>query len=622
MKKLYFVSFISLLLLTVTGCHGKNNVNTAATTDAGAMPAVGADWGDWVPGYSGDDGNETDGNSVDNLYECGSPLCEPGSACKTGFCYKHGEYENNASEDVFYCNDPKGCNCGSRNAVCPKGAVCIIESDPDLSAVSYRCHKVDADINNASEVLEAIAYDAIYEPEPNNVIFHEEYFSKDDVLKRKNYILYMMNGVDYNETSVICTDPGCDCRGEPLKPGYLCVERHVVFDRADSEKDSWEYSEYGVCPKPYKTKCKYGDFCGHCDIAEDVAEQVCFNEKGCACGDGVIPKGDVCKDGHAQCSSTHSRPGCSCGDKVLEPGYGCYSSRFICQADETCDCHGTNIHRGDICEKDRIICGANARTPGCLCGEKTLRDGYRCFQKSQTCDCEGEDCKCACGNAQIARNAVCRDDDTPLVVNAYKHEDAERGDILICGNDRVSLMPHRDLFNGLYYMNIDDPEDQEIMCKCGTAMSYPGEDYACAFKGSTVGSGCEWTMVSTLAGWQCQRFEGCQCGASKCDPGDICDIDQDGTKSCKKFLTFEGECGAHTLPPTTIGNGGYACYDPYPPKKAPGWYCNKTEGCECGNIKCEYLQSCQTPGNCGEKLEQSDVEYLEKPVIDREEGDV
>ena len=610
MHKIQFVAVIMGILISMTGCHKKDAGKTV--TDSGMGDACVAPVSDSTNADLCACVSEFVCPREEEIVICdnedGCDGCEIGEYRRDGLCVSHQEPGDGGSGiDKFICDKPEGCNCGTRNALCPYGNFCIIErEDPDWSgAISFKCVKPDLRSD-----------DSIFDE-----LFNEQYFSLEDVKHRRNYYLYNKDGLEFEKTFVLCSEPCCDCGGKPLQKDYFCIEQHVVFDSADQTNGSWDYSEYGVCPKYYKSHDKdKAHQWGKCDIAEDIAEQVCFNPKGCACGKNLIAMGDVCKDGRSHCSATNSRPGCMCGNKPLEANYGCYHDSPICQA-ETCVCRGNEIDLGDICADDKIICGANSRTPGCICGDKPLREGYRCFNKEQLCDCKSDDCHCSCGQTQIDRNVVCRDDDTPLIKIPFKHEESvaegfRLGEILYCGDQAVPLRAKRDIFMNGTLLDINDPDDQKILCECGTGQSAPGDGYGCGFEAGTVGVGSEWTSVSELAGWQCQRFEGCSCGNETCMPGDMCQISPDGM-TCLEFNTFKGECGESVLPPALIHNERYQCYDPYKPVAATGWYCSKAEGCVCGESKCGYLQRCLSQGKCSEdKLPDSAVDYLESAVID------
>ena len=422
---------------------------------------------------------------------------------------------------------------------------------------------------------------------------------------------------------VVCSKTGCNCNGSPLNKDYYCIQQHVVF--ASGEKDSWN-----TCRAPYQPftyDMEYVDV--SCDISENIVEQVCFRSKGCTCGSTTIAKGDVCVNGQAQCSTLHSRPGCLCGDKTLEKGYGCYKGSLMCQS-QTCKCRDTDIHYGDICAEDKVICGMDSSTPGCICAGEALKKGYRCFEKKQLCDCtdpqdnEGTDeneCKCKCGKSEIAKDEECKNN-KPVPMPKAETIENENGDILLkCGNEMVNIGDGHIRYDNGNKIDIDRPEDRAYVCTCGTGKKAPGEGYGCAFSTTAIGPGSEWMRVNNLAGWMCLNMEGCKCGDSICYPDDLCL----GSDQCDEFNTFKLKdgrltCEGHDLPADVIMKG-YGCYyDDVKFLNASGWYCGKPEGCPCGEATCEQYQMCLEPGHCGEhKLNEQVQQNLEFLQIKRVE---
>ena len=537
-----------------------------------------------------------------NGCECGSQLCPSGFVCEHDLCIDKNNGDDGSYSESFYCDDSVGCPCAPNGSDCPNGAFCNRHyGNPDYKGEKrFVCEKVNGKLKNKADLFKFLkGYGLSGSDKLENIVFEYRY------LDDSHYYIDKLNGRAYKSLYVSCSNPGCDCDGTPLAKDYLCTRHTIVWDRADSDKDPWEYSGYyGVCTKHYSGN----NFDDSCVIADKVFEQMCFNPKGCACGTGKIPMGDVCKDKQAHCSTTNTRRDCICGnEKLKDTNYGCYLDKFVCQAD-TCSCRGNDIHLGDVCEKDRVVCGVNSRTTGCICGEKALRSGYRCFRKEQRCDCHKpgvDNCLCTCGNEYLRDEDVCLDNDTPLELvlpEELSHCDKKVGSSFKNGHPLTK-----------------DLEDIIFDCTCGSGIARPGEGYECVDERETIGLGSEWMTVPAHVGWQCRRFEGCACGSETCQPGDLCEKAKDGSNICKSYLTFNGVCENHKLPPSIIADG-YACYERYISSNIHGWYCNKQAGCACGDIKCEYLQSCLEPGVCSKnKLQQSEIEKLETPEIQREE---
>ena len=420
---------------------------------------------------------------------------------------------------------------------------------------------------------------------------------------------------------VVCSDPGCDCKGVPLEKDYLCVEQHVVF--AHSEND-----RYNICYWPYYNYAIDEIYLGHCDIADNVYEQICFNSKGCACGSGTIKLGDVCVDGHAHCSTLDTRNGCTCGTEKLGKGYGCYHDQLICQKD-TCKCHGKDIHLGDVCTKEGVVCGADSNTTGCLCGETPLKEGYRCLQKKQICACrslieENDDrdeddeetddndemdakstpCTCKCGDKVIERGVACNPTHPPIEIDKSK-----------CGNlgafyENVEE-PHIKYNGQIYEVHESIPEMTWLACTCGTGLEAPGEGYACAFEGDAKGAWDVHKQIAVYAGWICTKMEGCTCGENICDPGALCVTDKEGRRTCSEFNNIDRKC--KELPLDYAYDNGYKCY--YGNEYAEGWYCDDINGCACGDVTCEQYQMCLSPGYCSKNklTSESEQQQLNHP---------
>ena len=454
--------------------------------------------------------------------------------------------------------------------------------------------------------------------------------SDEEIKKSKNIIsldldfdaepgkIEIRNGKRYG-WPILCSEPGCDCVGEPLKEGYMCLEQ-----------------------------------------TPDIYEQVCFDDQGCKCGDDIIMVGDICVDGRAQCATWSDHLGCMCGDTELkDKDYRCYAGRLRCQS-RKCKCGNKIISNGDYCDNDQAVCGDGASSNGCLCGGMPLRKGYKCDGQIQRCDCkfvepkkvesrndddEEEDenanfemlrstCTCPCGTERIGYGFGCLKDNTPEKLP--KIEDLESDDLLklSCGDKELIIEKHDDMFKrvlsktGKYrderYIHYMHPEDSGLFCTCGTGKPIPGDHYGCGLVVyAEHGKGSEWSTRLTFKGYQCRSFDGCTCGEDTCMPGDICDISDNGSMKCQAFKTFDGTCGNHQLPPSLIYHGGYACYHKYRNANfAQGWYCQNQDGCVCGDIRCEYGHMCLTPGYCSKnKNVDLDASNLEFPKIEFSDED-
>ena len=561
---------------------------------------------------------------------CGSVVCPKEFVCRNDVCFRV-DTSDNGEEYSFYCNQAKGCSCGI--SVCPKGAFCHDVKYHDGTGWEVSCVKFDRQFKNESEAIQYMDSSEFFSS------FVYAFDEEDMEILKKKIVLYE----EHNDRGKIFrngklveqefhAEPGRVCGGKPLEKGYLCYESHVLFDRKDN-----------VTPWQTCDESPYINIDDQCVIADEVFEQICNDKKGCNCGTEKIVNGDICVDGHAQCSTKKPRPGCLCGDSKLEDGFVCYKGQQVCQGvmkkdsnedededtektvDTSCACNGQTIHLGDICLKDKVICGADAtETPGCLCGGKALREGYRCFLEKQLCACNGEDeeaCTCKCGEQDIQKDAECGKDDVPVIPKGAKiKENADGSYTLNCDGNEVRLKDPDcgSMHVGEYRLRLEDPEDQRLLCTCGTGKPVPGKGYGCGFTPGTVGYGSEFMQIAEPDGYQCQDFNGCKCGLETCNPGDICRVENGESPKCEKFLTFDGECAGHVLPATKVSAWGYGCYrDHEPAKPAEGWYCMNGDGCACGDVTCAQWQLCLTPGICSKnKLPENKHEFVMKPVIE------
>ena len=174
-------------------------------------------------------------------------------------------------------------------------------------------------------------------------------------------------------------------------------------------------------------------------------------------------------------------------------------------------------------------------------------------------------------------------------------------------------------------LDINKTLDRKLLCTCGTERPKPGTDYGCALNITTKGHGSEMTEVAELAGYQCLNYNGCPCGEMRCNPGELCDINTANSKLFCRALDDEQNtvCGGQDIRDifaiTYASIYDYGCYDDVDSlNNTPGWYCTKSEGCACGNTKCEQWQMCMKPGYCGKiKLDENEREDLRYPIIKR-----
>ena len=665
---LTIITFI-VCLSTCLGCH-KQKVNQSETSDDSAIPEAENRIETSDPNVdSPDDVNKDnpDANAQSRTQpegsQCGSLLCPKGFECEDENCEFYEIGDGGFSSVLLYCGQENGCECGS--GVCPKFGFCKAWGCGGCAHgdTNYECFTINTtDPTLRLRTLQEISSDFY----PHTGTEEEKY------LEKSNHNPEIWNGLPtvttlftghedgYSAADVICSDPGCDCGGKSLNEGYICNKYKVVLD---SYLTSWLM----ICDKPYKF---YGDIrMETCIYSDDVFEQVCNNETGCICGTGRISKGDVCVNGQAQCSTLNHRPGCLCGEQVIDKEYACYQGMPICHAglknsilltdrDKTCSCNGKEIHLGDLCSKDQVICGVNARqTPGCMCGENPLRDGYRCLDNKQYCYClntfsKGDDendsvgdksCTCQCGKQRIDNGVICSDNNEPVkekpdVVSERKDNEwisdcGEGAYLLSCGKREVRILKFTpdELNRGAYGLDSQeeyylDPhnnsEDLNALCSCGTGYPAPGDGYGCAYKYACVGNcpECSCTSERKLAGYQCQKYEGCKCGKERCAPGDLCEKNANGLFACSEFMTFAGTCnGYQHIPIDKISEWGYGCYRHGDKKdtEAEGWYCMNENGCPCGKDRCEKMQMCESSGHCSQnKLPADKFINIEKPVID------
>ena len=537
--------------------------------------------------------------SNDEGCPCGKQLCVKGEFCSKDLCEIYWpEGDGQSEEHFFYCDKPQGCECGPRHQLCPNESVCYQNygnRDWSSRSTAFCYHAGKLKETERHQTLHDFSLSRV---SSKDIIFHENYYG----------------GTDYDDMKkqlhIVCSDPGCDCNGEPLKENYKCIEQRVVYSYGDSD-------EYGACDYPYQRFTHdshiYAD--GECQIGETILEQVCDNPKGCQCAGTIIRSGDTCVEGQARCSSLKPNPGCMCGSTKLKKGFGCLRDHPICLSDE-CACSKTKIHRGDQCTENNIICGEYSTTANCMCNDKLLRDGYLCYRGEQYCASES----CKCGDVEIGYYDECGPDDKQkqVLCDEYYDDSCEENAIPISLGCLDSLP---DLMYGTAILNYAHTLDRKYMCTCGTGMPTPGKDYGCALREGTKGNGSEWTSVGFLEGYQCLNYEGCPCGDSRCKPGDLCEKRADGALACREFgspkTVCEGQNLASLFKLTNQTYLDYSCYD-YDSselKSAPGWYCTNPDGCACGNTRCEQWQMCLTPGYCS-KFKYK-LQHLSQPLIER-----
>ncbi|MBQ1924610.1 MAG: hypothetical protein II180_00660, partial [Proteobacteria bacterium] len=310
-----------------------------------------------------------------------------------------------------------------------------------------------------------------------------------------------------------------------------------------------------------------------------------------------------------------------------------------------CKCHGKDIHLGDVCTKEGVVCGADSNTTGCLCGETPLKEGYRCLQKEQICACgsqieerddsdeeeideeeigeeeideedektvdsdetdtKGTPCTCQCGDKVIESGVACDPAHPPIEIDKSK-----------CGNLGAfyeNVEEKHIKYNGqIYKVDESIPEMAWLACTCGTGLEAPGEGYVCAFKSDVKGYADVHMDIVVYAGWICTKMEGCACGENICDPGALCVTDKDGGKSCSEFNNIDRTC--KELSEAYAYENGYKCY--YNESEyAKGWYCDDVEGCACGEVTCEQYQMCLAPGYCSKNklTSESEQQMLNRP---------
>lgn len=515
------------------------------------------------------------------------------------------EGDGESEKRAFYCDKPNGCECGSPKRICPQNGFCRIEYGIEswTSRSTVLCVRAD----------ESHKWNLSDEDFPkDNIVFSEMHFG--DVSEHKNYY-----DLKIPNRFVVCSEIGCDCNGMPLKEDYICLEQRIVH--SSGEKDP-----YGACEYPYQVFThdfyEYADD-GKCQIGKNIIEQICDNPKGCTCGDLTIRRGDTCVDKQPHCSTLNPNPGCICGSTKLQNGYGCYHDNPIC-LEEACLCHNKEIHRGDLCTKENVICGEYSETTDCLCGKNSLRKGYRCYQGAQYCASDS----CTCGKETIARHDECGDDDAVIVLNCddlYSKEACKKGEMSLSLGCEEYFQYISEIISETSILDINKTLDRKLLCTCGTERPKPGTDYGCALNITTKGHGSEMTEVAELAGYQCLNYNGCPCGEMRCNPGELCDINTANSKLFCRALDDEQNtvCGGQDIRDifaiTYASIYDYGCYDDVDSlNNTPGWYCTKSEGCACGNTKCEQWQMCMKPGYCGKiKLDENEHEALRYPIIKR-----
>ncbi len=589
--------------------------------------------------------------SQNNGCKCGSQLCPEGFECSNDVCvFQHEEYEYDPPRtdltEVFYCDRPEGCICGSKRSLCPNGAFCKHLSD-DVGAIainSYECFTSDDVAIDTAAGGKAIydfwkknqnesasrAFWGDKKMQNEKIIFDEIYYPYSDLKEKRDYKLFIQDGKKVDQY-VVCSQPGCTCGATKLDEHYLCLKQSIDVAKKKN------YGTYCTCDLPFSDSDNNPFGCEKCKIRMDATEPVCNDPRGCKCGSETINMGQACIEEKPQCVSLTQQSSCLCGDKPLESGYGCYHKNPICLS-KSCMCYGIKISYGDVCASSGVVyCGEYSNTPGCYCGKIEIEKDYRCLNNEQICDCKedensAENCTCKCGNTSIRHGEVCGNDDKPAMHKVTKNADGSR--TLKCGSktlrfpveDDDAYCQHKDdgtLCSSMYdqhrhELSIDRYIDQEVLCTCGTETPIPGKDYGCAFKEDMVGHDSEWEYGSYLVGYQCLNYDGCKCGTKTCKPGDLCQKRRDGSHYCESFNTFDGSCANHQLPANKVAAWGYGCYAPDHFTQAPGWYCKKAEGCPCGDVSCEQWQMCLAPGYCGKtKLDAKgqSVVNQNKPLI-------
>ncbi len=556
---------------------------------------------------------------------CGQGRCKDEFKCIHGECILYDRDKDTIGGESerkgFYCKDPNGCICGTTER-CPKGSFCLIKNEywhGSLGDTFAYC-------GNDDEVLPLSEIDVDFDDTDDTIDYAHILFYE------KNSRLEIRNGKRIG-AFIVCSQPGCDCNGTPLEEGYYCVKQHLVFDRDDPNVGIVDPSE---CDSAYV----FSDESKECEISDDIIEPVCLTERGCKCGSSVIQKGDICVHGKAHCSTLNPRKGCLCGSQMIDEGYGCLRGQPVCyphvsydsEVDEdntlSCKCHDKDIHRGDICTKDGVICAPNSTTTGCLCGRQALRDGYRCFDKKQICQRD----TCQCGETDIQEGDICGDDNKPIVFAKTETKRDESGDTLLKCDDTylniadTSVEDARGIFTGVNWLKF--PEAIDYLCTCGTYKPIPGKGYGCLVQTTVIGEPPETLYSSYIDGYNCLNLAGCDCGKSKCFPILCMDYSSDRKGCCDSERTLECTdnkytCGEHRLSCDIVVHG-YGCYkadledESQKPSQKNGWYCKQDGGCPCGKTTCEQYQKCEAPGKCStEKLSDSERLDLKSVSIKR-----
>ncbi len=244
----------------------------------------------------------------------------------------------------------------------------------------------------------------------------------------------------------------------------------------------------------------YGEDCDDGNIASgDGCSDTCADEDGGAdCGNGILERGEDCDDG-----GTDSGDGCDsscqveggCGDGVLDPG-------------EECD--DDNTASGDGCTFNcrlEYVCG----------------DGVCDAQNGETCvKCPG-DCCPFCGDGVLDIWSAGEDDPPP-----YADEECDDGNN-VSGDGCNSGC-----------------EDEDGLPTCGNGILETGEecDDGNTSNGDACSSTCTWEFVCGDQVCDVANGETCrlcmsdccpQCGDGIISPGDSCDGNDLGCKTCEDF---------------------------------------------------------------------------------------
>lgn len=139
------------------------------------------------------------------------------------------------------------------------------------------------------------------------------------------------------------------------------------------------------------------------------------------------------------------------------------------------------------------------------------------------------------------------------------------------------------------------------------------EDYVCVFDGREDGCEEDPQLHLSAAGYFCSNPKGCQCGNASIPLYAGCRLGKVNYDSVYQMLACHHEMNHYLIQDMTAVSkqtderGWCICGVSTVPPNMKGYYCNdhsmicklKT-GCDCGDIKCKFQESCIKPGECRE----------------------